>query len=352
MSPRLNADIKTDEELIFFPTLGHYEQGSGLWHLTIHGWIFKPEIDSRRRAAAVGLLRRWLHLEPSGVEAKLFDERIRAFLVDNLPRKAITVRLGRQQCALTRSTANGHLIDVLTLPAGVVADALAAQRNSSVAQPLHESWLPFDVIVPAGDSRSFRGAVQMVAEEGLSVISDIDDTIKITHVRDRSALLRQTFLRDFEAVPGMAQVYARWQAAGASFHYVTRSPWQLYPPLADFIAIKGFPAGTYHMRHFRWKNASTLQPDRTGAKKQAVIDGIMSSLPRRQFVCVGDSGEHDPEIYGALARRFSSQVRGIFIRNVTGEDASNPRFTQAFAGLPAERWRLFEEPSELPLAIA
>ncbi len=37
----------------------------------------------------------------------------------------------------------------------------------------------------------------------------------------------------------------------------------------------------------------------------------------------------------------------IFIRNVTGETADNPRFRSARQGVPPQRWRLFDSPREL-----
>jgi phosphatidate phosphatase APP1 len=55
-------------------------------------------------------------------------------------------------------------------------------------------------------------------------------------------------------------------------------------------------------------------------------------------VLVGDSGEHDPEIYGAIARAHPTQVRGILIRDVTGEGRGAPRYGKAFAGIPVEQW--------------
>ena len=193
--------------------------------------------------------------------------------------------------------------------------------------------------------------LHLLGEQGLSVISDIDDTIKITHVHDRAALLRQTFFRDFEAVPGMADLYGRWQAAGAAFDYVSRSPWQLFTPLAEFVSEHGFPAGTFHMRNFRWKNASTMESDKDGSKKLAVIAEIFANLPQRQFICVGDSGEHDPEVYGELARRHPGQVKAIFIRCVNGAERRSERLARAFDGLPDSMWQGFEEPAELPVDI-
>ena len=56
------------------------------------------------------------------------------------------------------------------------------------------------------------------------VISDIDDTVKITEVRDRHAMLRNTFLREFQPVPGMADFYQTLaRSNGAAFHYTPHS---------------------------------------------------------------------------------------------------------------------------------
>ena len=50
-----------------------------------------------------------------------------------------------------------------------------------------------------------------------------------------------------------------------------------------------------------------------------------------------DAGASPPEIYGQLAREYD-QVAGIFIRNASDQDANDPRFANAFVGLPRERW--------------
>jgi hypothetical protein len=346
------AQIHGDDQLIFFPTIGRFDPDAGSWYLPIHGWIFKPEPNSLRRAAAVSLLRRWLGLEASGLESELFEERLRSFLVNNRPRKLVAVLLDERNYSLIRSAANGHIVDALRLSPAAIETVLAKQTSIVPSAGSDGRILQFDAIMPAGDARAVSGAVHLLNEQGLSVISDIDDTIKITHVHDRVALLRQTFLREFEPVPGMAELYRGWRAAGATFHYVSRSPWQLFTPIGDFLAAHGFPAGTFHMRHFRWKNASTLKRDRDGSKKLAVIEEILTALPHRRFVFVGDSGEHDPEIYGELARRYSKQVRAIFIRNMTGEDATSDRLQRAFADVPVESWQLFDDAQQLPLDIS
>jgi phosphatidate phosphatase APP1 len=62
---------------------------------------------------------------------------------------------------------------------------------------------------------------------------------------------------------------------------------------------------------------------------------------------VGDSGEIDPEIYGAVARRFPQQVAGILIRRVGGPRDTPARYQRAFRGVPSSVVRLFREAAEL-----
>ncbi|NNG06036.1 MAG: hypothetical protein HKM95_18290, partial [Inquilinus sp.] len=58
-------------------------------------------------------------------------------------------------------------------------------------------------------------------------------------------------------------------------------------------------------------------------------------------------GERDPEIYGAVARRFPRQIVGILIRDVGGEAGFDARLAAAFAGVPADRWLAFRDPAEI-----
>jgi phosphatidate phosphatase APP1 len=172
-------------------------------------------------------------------------------------------------------------------------------------------------------------------------------------VGDREALLRNTFLEPFRPVPGMAEAYARWATnGGASFHYVTASPWQLYPDLLAFVRSNGFPEGTFHMKRFRWKDRSFLDLFRSPERhKLEVIEPLLKQFPERRFVLVGDSGERDPEIYGELARRHPRQVRRVLIREVTGDGMGAERSRRAFAGVSEGVAVVFREPGGVRDAI-
>ena len=212
-------------------------------------------------------------------------------------------------------------------------------------------WVDFRAVTKRGDDREFAGAVQLVARTGLSVVSDIDDTIKDSNVLDKRELALNTFVRDFRGVPGMSDLYQGWARGGAVvFHYVSGSPWQLLAPIVDFMERDRFPRGSFHLRRFRVKDSSGREflENRTLEFKVDTIDRLMALLPDRRFVFVGDSGEKDPEVYADLAARCPRQVAAILIRDVTQEDRTSPRFVRLFTPLAGhiER-RVFRAPGEL-----
>lgn len=217
------------------------------------------------------------------MERRLFETRLRPFLVDNERGKQITIHVGERTFPIGQSPANGHVHGEFQLTDAELRALAGAEAKS----------LSFQAVTRAGDARGFRGTALLLGDTGFSVISDVDDTIKVSHVRDRQALLRKTFYEPFQAVDGMAAVYRAW-------------------------ATNGFPAGSWHLKQFRVKDGSFLALlDSPEKYKPAVVEPILRQFPQRSFILVGDSGERDPEIYGALARQFPAQAQRIFIRDVT-----------------------------------
>lgn len=332
------SKLKADEIITFFPTFGYQASAEGLWALPIHAWVYEPELDSLLRRGALRLFRRALRLDEMAANNSHFHRRARAFLVDNESDKSVTIRLGAGIYQLAgRTGRNGHLRALVQLPPTMVEPFSTA-----------DGWLPFEAVLTPDDDRAFRGRLQLVPPTGLSVISDIDDTVKVTRVGDRRALLHHTFLHDFQPVPGMAELYQTWARRGVAFHYVSSSPWHLFPFLLELFGQSGLPLGSFHLKNFRWRDRSFFNlfasPKKT--KPKAILP-ILEVLPRRRFLLIGDSGEKDPEVYAELARLYPERVAGICIRDITGEDASAARYQATFAGLPPERWRIFHDPREL-----
>ena len=146
----------------------------------------------------------------------------------------------------------------------------------------------------------------------------------------------------------MAALFQNWSQSGAAFHYVSSSPWQLYPHLTRHLTDHGFPQGSFHLRAFRLRDhllRRVLMLRRSG--KAAVIRAMFKTFPQRQFLLVGDSGEADPEIYGTMARRFPEQIAGVLIRRIPGPRDNKVRYARAFRGASSAAVRLFHEPEEL-----
>jgi len=340
------SDLKKDEELLFFPVIGQQVAKGTAWEAEIHGWVYEPE----RRKLELALFRKAIDAETgqtSEAENALFEQRASTFMVDNERRKDISIRIGDKVYPVGRTAANGHVLGRVRIP----ADEVARLRKESGGRT---DRLTFYSVMPKGDARVAAGLIYLVEDTGLSVISDIDDTIKVSEVHDKKVLLLNTFFRPFKPVPGMAMAYQAWaKSAGTKFHYVSASPWQLYPSLADFILSNDFPAGSFHLKQFRWKDETFFNLFKSPeAYKLGVIQPILKKFPSRHFVLVGDSGEKDPETYAILARRFPKQITHIFIRDVSNEPVESERYRKTFKDVGATVWKVFRDPKEIADAAA
>lgn len=331
--------LKADEEIRFYPTWAQFVSERNVWRAEVRGCVFEPE----KARVSVGALREALELktgELSDAEEQVFNRRARLFLVDHERGKQVFIQLGTNRFHVGKSGADGRFAGLIEFRADPVkpADAAAA--------------VPFIAVLSPGDTRRFGGQIFPLGEQGVSVMSDLDDTIKITQVRDRKATLQNTFLREFRPVPGMAEFYQTLARSNhAAFHYVSASPLQLFAPLNEFVISNGFPAGTLHLKPFRWKDRSFFSLFADPVKyKLSVIEPLLKQFPDRKFILVGDSGERDPEIYGELARRFPGRIVRIYIRDVTDETAAAPRYAQAFRSVPRAAWRIFRVPGEIDVA--
>ncbi len=335
-----HTTILEDEAVVFFPTFAHYDLATAKWKVRVHGWIFDERSRSRWSHLTFRLICRMAGITRTMTTTPIFQQRARPFLVNTRGGKRLAVRIGSEVITLSKSSGAGHFEGTVFLTDEQLKSLIDGQQQ--------EGQLPITAVTRPEDVRDFGGSVRLIPRNGLSVISDIDDTIKHSQVADRRRLLANTFLHDFKAVPGMADLYQKWADQGAAFHYVSASPWQLYEPLSNFLDDQGFPDGTFHLKFFRPKSVGVWRLFSSPRKvKGRVIEEILTSFPQRKFVFVGDSGQHDPEIYGRMAREYPEQLGAVLIRNVNGESERSLRMKKAFDGLPPSTWALFDHPEEL-----
>lgn len=156
------------------------------------------------------------------------------------------------------------------------------------------------------------------------VISDIDDTVVLTGVANWAVMLYRTMVSEAGgrvAFPGVAAFYrALAEGAGAEgnpLFYVSRSPWSLYPVLEEFFEDNRLPDGpVLFLRDWGVTPRHPL-PQRAPAHKEDIIREILETYPSLPFILIGDSGQHDPEVYLEVVARHPGRVMAIYIRNVS-----------------------------------
>ena len=327
-------EVKPDETVVFFATAARQDLASGLWIVPIHGWIYEPVVSTHRSAALAAVLEAQFGLSAAPETQANFERRVNLFFADNERGKRLRIQLAGERFELPASGPNGHFETELALPPAAIA----------------KYGFGFEAVLAGDDPRRFVGRTHLETERGVTVISDLDDTVKVTEVHELRALLDNTLFRDFRAVPGMAAKYSEWAAQGAAIHFVSSSPWQLEPEISAFLQSAAFPPAVLHLKSVRVKDETLLELWKPGTQtKPRQIEPILEHFPGRRFVLVGDSGEQDPEVYAALMKRFPKQIVRIYIRNVTQARPDDVRFRALFRDVPAEKWALFTDPRGLKL---
>lgn len=326
------GQLERDEGVLLFPSVARRIDDARV-AIRVQGWIYEQETNR----IATRLMAKYLGLDLDELiaeERERFLARARLFSKEAQARRTLRARLDEAMpwTNLAASGRDGRVDATLIVPrTGLTASELKVQVASG--------------------TRQFACRAQLHEPQGLSIVSDIDDTIKHTQVRDRKAMLLNTFARPMAAVPGMADWYGRIAATQpTAFHYVSSGPFQMFPAVQGFLDEARMPPGSMHLRAFSLKPNALISKSASSNHKHISIARLLADYPQRRFVLIGDSGEHDPEIYGEVTRRHPKQISAILIRDVTGDTATGPRYRQAFAAVPAERWQLFLDPSSLPVS--
>lgn len=173
-------------------------------------------------------------------------------------------------------------------------------------------WNPVELELADNPRVKAKAGVLVPSREArFGVISDIDDTIVASNVTNKLRMIFTVALtnaRTRKPFPGVAALYRALHAQRNPVFYVSKSPWNLYAPLIEYLEIQGLPLGPLLLRDFGWRAEKE--------HKEKSIEDILRTYPKLRFVLIGDSGEKDPEIYAGVVRRHPERIRAIYIRSV------------------------------------
>ncbi|KAL7911283.1 hypothetical protein GGI35DRAFT_468863 [Trichoderma velutinum] len=138
-----------------------------------------------------------------------------------------------------------------------------------------------------------RVLVNYIEPYGVSLISDIDDTVKMSNISAGAReIFRNTFVRELAdlSIEGVKEWYGQMQGLG------------LFPMLATFFKYSGMLQGIF---------------EPVAERKKNTLVRLLRDFPQRKFLLVGDSGEADLEVYTELALAYPERILAVFIRDVT-----------------------------------
>ncbi|MDR1614148.1 MAG: App1 family protein [Campylobacteraceae bacterium] len=300
----LNASqLKSDEYVMFIPGIA-YDTDNDTIEAEVKAYVYEKE----RRLGATSALASLLDIdtdELSETQKERLYERSALFRIDFESNKEFFIKFEDTSLYKMPKTIDGK------------SSATVKLKKSKEMK----KEIAFEVHKPKYKANAQKGFAMYAANEGISAVFDIDDTIKDSNVLDKKALLINTFVNEYKKVEGIQKIFEHVQNLHAnSYHYVSASPAQLYPSLKSFFDKEEIPKGTFHLRGTT--DISDFVPDKdvTIKHKKDNIEKLFKAYPKRKFILVGDSGENDPEIYADLQRKYPNTVLLIIIRDLTNDN--------------------------------
>ena len=208
-----------------------------------------------------------------------------------------------------------------------------------------DEWSEYsvDLLAPARpgvDRARCKGEVLVPPPSAqFAVISDIDDTVIQSRVSNFLLAARTVILGNARTrlpFTGVAAFYeALRNGLGGSeknpIFYVSSSPWNIYDVITEFMDLQKIPRGPVLLRD--WDiSFGALSSHRHFEHKGKAIRNIMQFYPGLSFILIGDSSQHDPEIYRQIVQEFPNRVKAIYIRDVS----RNPERSTAIGKLAEE----------------
>lgn len=198
---RFHLDLRRfdREDMLLFPDVAFQSMDSnGPWTVVVHGWRFE---GSKRKDWLGFSTSKWVErlaheiLSPNQVaylNGSINRDRLKPFFVEDESKEVVLIQLG-DQTHHVKTNSYGQFYEELKISNDQMKQLKAQQQRTKT--------ITYQAV---GDNQDTSTGLAHLIEprEGISVISDIDDTIKISEVLDKVRLLANTFIHDFKVVPG------------------------------------------------------------------------------------------------------------------------------------------------------
>ena len=223
--------------------------------------------------------------------------------------------------ALVQITYQGEKKLVESDGEGIISCSFRQQLNGRYGRHfVFFSLLPEEGIKPEREKVACR-VLRYPSDHPRGIISDIDDTILISHATQigrkfwlsisKNAYTRRPF-------PGVSKFYHALTYYGKyPVFYVSSSDWNLFELIRDFLQYRNIPSGPLLLKDLH-VNLKNIFKSGGGSHEHKLekVEMLMDLYPQMEFILVGDSGQHDPELYARVMADYPGRVKAVYIREI------------------------------------
>ncbi|KAI9744932.1 MAG: hypothetical protein M1818_001858 [Claussenomyces sp. TS43310] len=331
------------------------------WNLRVHGNVYKkPNISTSKLndLANVFLIGTSIDDLPASQQDQARNLTAEIFVIQQA-NENVTLTLDTNYAA--PSQFNGGLIaakggaQMLEYPGKTTVegdfDTVITLQNASSSSgeyliPGNATTSVQALNIYATGTETGNASAYLVPTEGLTIISDIDDILRVTKIYEPSEGLLNSFARPFTPWMNMPEIYANWSASipDFHFHYLTTTPEQVTANYMNYI-YNNYPLGSFDTRPLNFSDVTA-----TLSIRKFLLEKVFQTFPKRKFILIADTSNSDVmKDYPAMVTEYPNQVQCILLRNTSSTDSGDkfPYDTSGFGGLNQELYMFFNVPDDL-----
>ncbi len=287
------------------------------------------------------LARTWPHPHPDDPGAVNLWQMLRRWFTPERPYSLVRISAGDSKVE-QRANREGYFLIELPAPETPIDTLLVEMPESSVSPPV---TIP---ITTPTESPSHL------------IISDVDDTILLTHAGRVLSMIATTMLGNaltrqiFPGVPELFQILfcpnpAELQRQNP-IAYVTSSPYNLHNLLTLTFETNGLPPGPFFMTDWGLDEDKWITRSHRDHKNES-IQTLLDWYPGIPALLLGDTTLSDVPIYVDLAKKYPERIALILIHAVSSEKRLKHLRTEAkkldVTGIPIHFFRDYAEAADI-----
>lgn len=154
------------------------------------------------------------------------------------------------------------------------------------------------------------------SSHSLAVISDIDDTLLVSHTASLWKRVNTILFVSAEKrkpVSFTLKILETVASKSGRIFFVSKSESNLFALLTSFMLKRNIPKGILYLTPYL-KLKQLLKPKKGKDYKEKIIRSIIDESPGKKFILIGDDTQLDMAVYSKIANSYPELIVKIYIR--------------------------------------